>query len=70
EPVSGRPADYLEPEIEAAKKAMGDLARSDEDVLAYILYPATMTKFLQSKYGIEPPRATGDDNAQKKGAAA
>jgi oxaloacetate decarboxylase alpha subunit/pyruvate carboxylase subunit B len=70
EPVSGRPADYLEPEIEAAKKAMGDLARSDEDVLAYILYPATMTKFLQSKYGIEPPRATGDDNAQKKGAVA
>jgi pyruvate/oxaloacetate carboxyltransferase len=52
EPVSGRPADYLEPEIEAAKRRLGDLARSDEDVLAYILYPATMEKFLQTKYGI------------------
>ena len=70
EPVSGRPADYLEPEIEAAKKAMGELARSDEDVLAYILYPATMTKFLKAKYGIEPPKETGADNSHKKGAAA
>jgi len=70
EPVSGRPADYLEPEIEAAKKAMGDLARSDEDVLAYILYPATMTKFLQTKYGIEPSKEKGDENSHKKGAAA
>ena len=70
EPVSGRPADYLEPEIEAARKAMGDLARSDEDVLAYILYPATMTKFLQAKYGIEPPKKAGEEHSHKKGAAA
>ncbi len=70
EPITGRPADYLEPEIEAAKKAMGDLARSDEDVLAYILYPATMTKFLKTKYGIEPSKETGDENPHKKGAAA
>ena len=52
EPLSGRPADYLEPEMEAAKRRLGDLARSDEDVLAYILYPATMGKFLQTKYKI------------------
>jgi oxaloacetate decarboxylase alpha subunit/pyruvate carboxylase subunit B len=70
EPVSGRPADYLEPEIEAAKKAIGDLARSDEDVLAYILYPVTMTKFLQEKYGTEPPKETGAENSHKKGVAA
>jgi pyruvate/oxaloacetate carboxyltransferase len=70
EPVSGRPADYLEPEIEAARKAIGDLARNDEDVLAYILYPATMTKFLQVKYGIEPPKEAGNADSHKKGAAA
>ncbi len=52
EPISGRPADYLEPEMEAAAKNIGHLARNDEDVLAYILYPATMEKFLQTKYGI------------------
>ena len=70
EPVSGRPADYLEPEIEAAKKSMGELARSDEDVLAYILYPATMTKFLQTKYGIESTKDAGAEKSHKKGAAA
>lgn len=69
EPITGRPADYLEPEIEAARKTLGDLARSDEDVLGYILYPSTMIKFLQNKYGVEAsPRANPD--ATKKGAAA
>ncbi|HPK53860.1 MAG TPA: pyruvate carboxylase subunit B [Smithellaceae bacterium] len=53
-PVTGRPADFLPPEIIEAKKVVGDLARTDEDLLAYILYPATMEKFLQAKYGIKP----------------
>jgi pyruvate/oxaloacetate carboxyltransferase len=70
EPVSGRPADYLEPEIEAAKKKIGDLARTDEDVLAYILYPATMEKFLRSKYGIDSPKSAGVENIPKKKVAA
>ncbi|PKN19252.1 MAG: pyruvate carboxylase [Deltaproteobacteria bacterium HGW-Deltaproteobacteria-6] len=52
EPITGRPADLLQPEIDDAKKKLGDLGRSDEDVLAYILYPATMEKFLKAKYGI------------------
>jgi len=52
EPITGRPADRLKPEIEDAKKQLGDLARNDEDVLAYILFPATMEKFLKTKYGI------------------
>ncbi|KQC07353.1 MAG: pyruvate carboxylase [Smithella sp. SDB] len=70
EPVSGRPADYLEPEIEAAKKKIGDLARTDEDVLAYILYPATMEKFLRSKYGIDSSKSSGVENIPKKKVAA
>jgi pyruvate/oxaloacetate carboxyltransferase len=52
EPITGRPADLLQPEIEDAKKKLGDLGRNDEDVLAYILYPATMEKFLKAKYGV------------------
>jgi len=52
EPISVRPADLLPPEIEEARKSIGHLARNDEDVLAWILYPATMEKFLQTKYGI------------------
>jgi pyruvate/oxaloacetate carboxyltransferase len=70
EPLKGRPADYLEPEIEAAKKSLGSLARNDEDVLAYILYPATMIKFLQTKYGIESPAEVVVKNSPTKGAAA
>ncbi|HUN56062.1 MAG TPA: pyruvate carboxylase subunit B [Smithella sp.] len=70
EPLKGRPADYLAPEIEDARMSLGDLARNDEDVLAYILYPATMMKFLQTKYGIESPTEAVGKNPHIKGAAA
>lgn len=70
EPIKGRPADYLEPEIEAAKKQIGDLGRTDEDVLAYILYPATMEKFLQAKYGKDSSPNAGGKNIPNKKAAA
>lgn len=51
-PVTGRPADYLEPELEAAKKAIGDLARTEEDLLTYAMYPQTGEEFLRAKYGV------------------
>ena len=56
-PITGRPADYLEPEIEEARKKIGDLAKDDYDLLIYALYPMTGEKFLKWKYGIEerPP---------------
>ncbi|HDQ04182.1 MAG TPA: pyruvate carboxylase subunit B [Deltaproteobacteria bacterium] len=70
EPIKERPADFLKPEIEAAKEQLGDLARSDEDVLAYILYPATMEKFLREKYDKSLTRGAGDKkNSGKKFAA-
>jgi pyruvate carboxylase subunit B len=53
-PVTGRPADYLEPELVEDKKKIGDLARTEEDLLTYALYPATGEQFLKWKYGIEP----------------
>jgi pyruvate/oxaloacetate carboxyltransferase len=70
EPVKGRPADYLEPEIEAARKQIGTLGRTDEDVLAYILYPATMEKFLQTKYAADLPAGAGVKNLPGKKVAA
>ena len=54
-PLTGRPADHLPPEIEEAKKAMGDLARSDEDLLGWVLFPQTMEKYLRAKYENETP---------------
>ncbi|MCP4682057.1 MAG: pyruvate carboxylase subunit B [Desulfobacterales bacterium] len=52
-PVTGRAADYLEPELEEAKKKVGDLAKDDFDLLIYTLYPTTGEKFLKWKYGLE-----------------
>lgn len=53
EPISGRPADHLPPEIEDAKKTIGDLARTDEDLLGWILFPQTMEKYLKTKYAVD-----------------
>ena len=39
EPITCRPADLLPPGLEAARKEIGDLATSEEDVLSYALFP-------------------------------
>jgi pyruvate carboxylase subunit B len=52
-PVTGRAADYLEPELENAKAKIGDLAKDDFDLLIYAIYPTTGEKFLKWKYGLE-----------------
>lgn len=53
EPITGRPADYLEPELEKARKTAGDLAKDDYDLLIVALYPTTGVQFLKWKYGLE-----------------
>ncbi|MBO3443537.1 pyruvate carboxylase subunit B, partial [Clostridium sp. CCUG 7971] len=50
EVITVRPADLLDPEFEAMKKEAGELAKSDEDVLAYALFPQVALKFLEQKY--------------------
>jgi len=50
-PVTGRAADYLEPELEKARANIGDLAKDDFDLLIYAIYPTTGEKFLNWKYG-------------------
>lgn len=55
EPITCRPADLLAPEIEEARKTAGDLAKTDEDLLGWILFPQTMEKYLRTKYGMETP---------------
>ena len=44
-PIEGRYADTLEPEFEKAKAEIGEKAKSDEDVLSYIAFPAQAEKF-------------------------
>ena len=54
EPITGRAADYLEPEMEKARADTAGLARDIGDVLVYALYPVTGLRYLQWKYGLEP----------------
>jgi len=55
EPITCRPAEVLEPELEKAKKDTEGLAVDLDDVLIYALYPITGKKFLKWKYGKEQP---------------
>lgn len=48
-PITCRPAELLEPGWEAAKKEVGDLARSEEDVVSYALFPQIARPFLQRR---------------------
>ena len=50
EVITCRPADMLEPELEKYKQEAGELARSEEDVLSYALFPQVASKFLKEKY--------------------
>ncbi len=53
-PITCRPAEVLEPELEKAKADVAGLAVDIDDVLIYALYPVTGKRFLQWKYGKEP----------------
>jgi oxaloacetate decarboxylase alpha subunit len=45
--ITGRPADYLEPELEKARQEIGPLARSEEDVVSYALFPQVARDFFE-----------------------
>jgi len=49
EPIKGRFADTLAPGLPEGRAAIGDLAKSDEDVLSYIAFPAQAEKFLKER---------------------
>ncbi len=51
-PSYPRPGDLLAPGFETAKSEIGSLARTDEDVLTYALFPNYAPDFLRSKYGL------------------
>ncbi len=54
-PVTCRPADLLEPELDGAKEAIKDFTHDIGDVLINALYPITGLLFLKWKYGLETP---------------
>ena len=55
EPITGRPADMLEPELDAARELVKDISDNIGDVLIAAIYPITGLRFLKWKYGLESP---------------
>src|SRR5512136_2762273 len=54
EPITCRPADLIEPEMEKVKTETEGLAKNVCDTLVYALFPQTGKEFLKWKYGLEP----------------
>lgn len=48
--IYDRPANHLAPGFEKAKEEIGSLAKCDEDVLTYALFPEVGRAFLEKKY--------------------
>jgi len=48
--MTDRPADHLEPEMESLAAELGDLAKTEEDVLTYALFPQVGLTYLKNKY--------------------
>jgi oxaloacetate decarboxylase alpha subunit len=49
EPIDRRPADLIPPGYEKAKEEIGDLARSEEDIISYALFPQVARPFLERR---------------------
>jgi len=52
EPITCRPADLLEPEMNIAREAIKDFSEDMGDILIYALYPISGLEFLKTKYGL------------------
>ena len=65
EVITCRPADLLEPELEKYRAEAGDLAKCEEDVLSYALFPQVAPKFLEKRNA----GLTGKAAEEKKPAA-
>lgn len=48
-PIEGRYAETLAPMFEDTKKKIGDLAKNDEDVMDYVLFPPIAEKYLTER---------------------
>jgi pyruvate carboxylase subunit B len=49
DPIKGRPADQLEPELEQAKKELAGKVTSTEDLLSFTLFPSIAREFFEER---------------------
>ncbi|MFC1862310.1 pyruvate carboxylase subunit B [Chloroflexota bacterium] len=54
-PITCRPGDVLEPELDKAREEVKDFTQDIGDILTVAIYPITGLRFLKWKYGLETP---------------
>jgi pyruvate/oxaloacetate carboxyltransferase len=52
-PISGKPADHLDPELDHIRKKIESISCEEEDILTCAIYPTTGEKFLKHKYKLD-----------------
>jgi pyruvate carboxylase subunit B len=59
-PIEVRPADLIEPEMEAARAELGDLAESEEDIISFAIFGPVAREFLERRKlgGMAPAEPT------------
>ena len=66
EPITCRPADLIEPELDKLRSAIAEYVEKDEDVLSYALFPQQAIDFFKkrqaSKYRLDSSLADFDNN--------
>ncbi len=69
-PITCRPADLIQPELEKYREETKDFAKSEEDVLSYALFPAVAKKFFDVRDGrVEAPAPAAAPTPAKKASA-
>ncbi len=55
QPITGRPADLLKPQLEEARAEISEHIEQDEDVLSYVIFPNVALDFFKRRQGLLPP---------------
>ena len=66
EVIECRPADLLEPEMEKYRKEAGELAKCEEDVLSYALFPQVAEGFFKKRNEPKAEEKTADENTVRE----
>ena len=67
--ITCRPADLLKPELAQYREESKDIARCEEDVLSYALFPQVARKFMEARNNpkpAEPEKKAADPNAVRE----
>ncbi len=64
--ITCRPADLLEPELEKYREETKGIAKSDEDVLSYALFPQVAQKFFETRDKKPEPKQEAMENGVRE----